>query len=512
MSEKTPETGAHSMGELKDAALDGARWIAFTRAGSEVVLVAAMVVLARLISPAAFGEFAVALVFQELALAISGEGFGTPLVQRKVVTPAHEQAALFLSLVVGAALGVLVLVLAPLVITPLFGSSTTELVAISTPMFVIGGLAAVPQALIQRRLDFRFISVVRIVSTLARAIATVALALAGLDAQALVLGGVVAAAVTAVLMMVKAPPRLPVPRVQPMKDIASFGMHSAVAGLSWTAFRNADFTIVAARLGTTVAGYYWRAFQMALEYQRKVSAVMMEIAFPIYSRASTIEEMFAIRRRMVCIAAITIYPMLAGLAVLAPSLIPWLFGPAWEPCVTPTQILTIAGMATLLTDAMGAVLFAAGRPRMLVGYNLAYFATYALAVFFATPFGLNGVCVAVVAVYLVYTVIAYGVLLRGLVEKPLGRIWGDIAPALVSSAALVGVGLPLAWVLRRAGTPVPIEALGVGAVAGAAYLLTLQQLFPAGWSDLLLLARRILRRRRKATLGEVPIASEALAR
>jgi O-antigen/teichoic acid export membrane protein len=297
-----------------------------------------------------------------------------------------------------------------------------------------------------------------------------------------------------------------------MRDIASFGVHSAVAGLSWTAFRNADFTIVVARLGPTIGGYYWRAFQMALEYQRKVSSVMMEIAFPIYSRAGDLSEMFAIRRRMVRVAAITIYPMLAGLAVLAPSLIPWLFGPAWEPCVGPTQILTVAGMATLLTDAMGAVLFAAGRPRMLVAYNVAYFATYAGAVFVATPFGLSGVCVAVVAVYLVYTAIAYGVLLRGLVEKPLGRLWGDIAPATVSSAALVGVGLPLAWALRRAGAPVPVEAVAVGAAAGAAYLVTLQQLFPAGWSDLLLLARRILRRRPKAALGDVSIAGEALAR
>ena len=46
-----------------------------------------MVVLARLIPPAAFGMFAVVLIVQELALTLPMEGIGGALVQRRGIEP-----------------------------------------------------------------------------------------------------------------------------------------------------------------------------------------------------------------------------------------------------------------------------------------------------------------------------------------------------------------------------------------------------------------------------------------
>ena len=42
-----------------------------------------MVVLARLIPPSAFGVFALAVIVQELAIVVPGEGVGGALVQRR---------------------------------------------------------------------------------------------------------------------------------------------------------------------------------------------------------------------------------------------------------------------------------------------------------------------------------------------------------------------------------------------------------------------------------------------
>ena len=44
------------------------------RVGTEIILLASMVVLARLIPPSAFGMFAVAIIVQELAIIVPGEG------------------------------------------------------------------------------------------------------------------------------------------------------------------------------------------------------------------------------------------------------------------------------------------------------------------------------------------------------------------------------------------------------------------------------------------------------
>ena len=142
-------------------------------------------------------------------------------------------------------------------------------------------------------------------------------------------------------------------------------------------FRNADYAIVGARLGAASAGYYWRAFQLAVEYQKKISVIMSQIAFPVLSRAASVDDMFALRLRMVRILTVAVFPLLAGLVVLAPVVIPWVFGPAWEPAIVPAQILTAAGAATLVIDAVGATLMAAGRAQALLAYGWAHFAVYA---------------------------------------------------------------------------------------------------------------------------------------
>ena len=68
-----------SRGELREATLEGVRWISATRLAFEIVAVAGAVVLAHLVPPAEYGRFAIALVIPEIALSLVNEGLGTPL-------------------------------------------------------------------------------------------------------------------------------------------------------------------------------------------------------------------------------------------------------------------------------------------------------------------------------------------------------------------------------------------------------------------------------------------------
>src|SRR4051794_25807277 len=104
---------------LTKAAGAGLRWVTLARIVIEVSLLGAMVVLARLIPPAAFGVFAVVLIVQELALSLPMEGIGSAIVQRKTIRRAHLEAGMSLSIGVGVTLAVLTLVVAQLVVKPL---------------------------------------------------------------------------------------------------------------------------------------------------------------------------------------------------------------------------------------------------------------------------------------------------------------------------------------------------------------------------------------------------------
>jgi O-antigen/teichoic acid export membrane protein len=485
---------AMSTGQLADAVVHGTRWLASARVFTEVLLLATLVVLARLIPPAEFGKFAIVLFMQELAVGVAG-GFGNALVHRPAVRREHLQAGLAVVLAFQAALVlVTVLVLAPVLFDPLFGSETAGLIQLAAPAWMLAAVTAIPQAVLLRRLDFRRVAQIQLASLLGGAAVSLALAVfMDLDAEALVIGGIGAGIVATVLSLLSAPVPLPRMRIGPARDLTAFGIPAALATISWAGFRNADYAIVGARLGAASAGIYWRAFQLAVEYQKKISVIMTQMAFPVLSRAASTEDMFALRLRMVRMLTVLIFPLLAGLVALAPVVIPWVFGPAWKSAVVPTQILTVAGAATLVIDAVGATFMAAGRTRALLGYGWAHFAVYAGTIVVVAPLGLAAVSIAAVSVHVVFLVVAYVMLLHGHPEHgPLRRLWGDVGPAFVSSLALLGVAAPMSSALTGAGVPASLDVLCVGVAAGSVYLLVLRVAFPAAWRDAMLLVRRVL--------------------
>ncbi len=57
----------HTADELRDAAAHGVRWSAIARPTVEILQLGSIVILARLIVPAEFGRYAIALIAQEVA-------------------------------------------------------------------------------------------------------------------------------------------------------------------------------------------------------------------------------------------------------------------------------------------------------------------------------------------------------------------------------------------------------------------------------------------------------------
>jgi len=498
------DDGVRTNAELTEATAAGLRWITYTRIGLELLMLCSMVLLARLIPPAAFGIYAVVVIVQELAITMPMEGVGNALVQRRAVQRSHLQGGLALSLVVGTALAVVTLIAAELIARPLYGDETAHLLMIAAPCFLLGAVGAVPLAVLRRRLDFARTSIVDIFGTLTRTVVTVVLAIGGLDAEALVLGHIASMIVAVAVALAFAMPPLPRWNSAAIRDLLPYGFPATLASVAWTGFRNGDYAIIGARLGAAQAGYYWRAYQLAVEYQRKVSVVMTQMAFPILARAASEDAMLALRRRMVQVLTVVLFPALVLLVVLAPVLVPWTFGPLWEPAVLPMQILALGGGATLVIDAIGPALAATGRAKALLGYGVGHFVVYAGAVLLVSSRGIAAVALAASVVHLIFVVVAYQVLLGGRGGIALRALWIDLWPATGACLALFAVGAPADWALSGAGSPPLIHMTLVAATGGLAYLLALRTAFPIAFGDLVAVLRRVVPSRGRRLLGRFP--------
>ncbi len=476
-----PELGAD---ELKEAAVSGVRWFAGAKAATEVLQLAAAITLARLVSPADFGNAAVALIFLPLSVILTYEGFGSALVQRKLVHTGHLEAATLTSFLTGVLFTVITYLLAPIVAAPIFNDEIAHLIQLVSPVFALAGIGTVSRAHLSRRLDFRLLSVIETGALAVGALASVGLAVAGLDADAIVLGGVLGIGFASLILVIVAPPSRPRWRSRELAEITRFGGPASAAGVVYVGITNVDYAVLATQLSASQVGIYWRAFQLGVLYQAKLSEIMLRLAFPIYSRTKDLKEMKRLHERATRVHGAVVVPLLAILIVTAPELVPLVFGDAWRPAVEPAQVLAVAGMIAAILTGYPQVMLAAGRPRPLMVFNCCVLVVYGLAVYLTAQQGLVTVAVAVVAVHLGILATVYLVLFRRVLGLPIGRLFTDLAPAVVGSVLVLAVGVPLAELLRQAHAAAPLIVVAVGLAGICAQGAALRAFFPAVWADI----------------------------
>jgi O-antigen/teichoic acid export membrane protein len=496
--------GSLGASALREASLTGVRWTSVTRLIAEVLTFGAAVVLARLIAPAEFGNAAVAIGIAQIAPAVASTSFGVPLIQMRTLDRSHTEAAMILSVGTGLALTLAtIFVISPLAIEPVFGSRVASLLSLASPIFVLVGIGTVPNALLQRELRFRRLSEIEIASIIVAPPTSISLAAAGVEAESLVLGGVATATIATLLTVVSAPRVGFGWRRGHARDVAGVGLFAALTSLIFSLSRNAQYAILGTRLPARDVGLFWRAYQLAVDYQGKMSDIAFRLAFPLFSRSGNLDEMRHLRSRILQVQSIVSFPLLTTLIVLAPELVPLVFGGEWEDAAFPTQVLAVAGMATVAASAGGGLAFAAGKARPVFYLTLIQLSGFVAVIVWTSGYGLRAVVIAI-AVYHVVRVAAQFVYLESReVGIPLRETWEALVPASVASGASLAVSYPAVRLLFPEGNDVALVLAG-GAFSLGLYALVLRVAFPANWFVAARLIVELARPRAGRVAAEIP--------
>ena len=498
--------GAHEPGKLTaqagqgetlgERALAGVRWMGFARVTAETCAFVSSIVLARLIAPDEFGRTAVALFVIAIAGAVSQQGVGSFLVSHQSPSPSHFQAAYTTAVLIGAAGTILTLAFAIVVAPPIFGDGVAGLTVLASPAWLLAGLAAVPVAQLQRRLQFGRLGVTQASASLAGPVAAIALAAAGLNGAALVLGWLLGAAVTAVLATALALPPSPRWHRDETRELLGYGVPASGSSVLYAGTRNVDYLLLAAFLPAFQVGLYMRAFALGWDYQSKISTILLQVAFPVLSRTTDFDEMRRLRARMIRVHTAVLYPLLFGLIAVAPEFVPWMYGAPWAEAAHYAQILAVGGMIAAVGTGTGPLLLAAGRPRALFAYNLVVFVAYVAAVLAVVDAGLTAVCIAVVAVRLVTFVgLQYFVVERQVGIPVLETIRDDVIAAVAGGLPQLLVTWLGVQACTHAGLPVGIAILVPGLLGLGVNALIVRTVFPDTWGDVMRLATRLSDRR-----------------
>lgn len=478
-------------GSLSRAGVSGIRWVAVSRLPIEVGGLATAVVLAHLVTPTDFGRAAVVNGVSMLAMILSFEGFGTPLVQRARLEPERIRTALTLSAIFGIALSVIVFLFGALAAQRLFDARTASLIELISPAFVVAAVSAPSMALLQRRLDFRRLMVCEVVPIMFQYAGSIGLAAAGLGARAIVAGFLINYILTTLMLWRFAPlPRLGFDR-NAAREIVGFGATASLAGLAMAGRRNVAYIVLGALASPALTGLFWRAYQVGGEYQGKFSVVTLRVLFPLLTRTRDIAHMRRLRLRAVRANSALTFPMLGVFVLVAPEVFPFVFGERWRAAVEPAQLLTVVGATFALVAGSEGVALAVGKPRNVLSYSLIFLVLYGVASAITAPLGLVPVCVGAVVVHVIMLIVSQWLLVKRTVGLPVVSVLTDVLPALTSTIALGVLGGAVAFSLRSIAAPGLVVVVAATAAGLIAYATTLRMGFAEVWGELAQLVAQV---------------------
>lgn len=454
----------------KRRTLHGVAWNFLRVFGQTLLSLGAGIILARLLPPSDFGLLALAMVFIGFAELIASIGMGPAIVQRAQLDEQVLVVANTLSLIAGGLLFALCWLLAP-ALSQFFGDPRVAdiLRVLSIPLWA-SALAAVSRSLLIRQMNFRRLFAIDLAAyLLGHAAVSISLALLGHGVWSLVWGTTVSLLLQAAAALILSRPPLRLSLSATMtRELLNFGGGVSLNNTINYLAANVDYLTIGKFLSPTLLGLYTRAYQLVTMPVSKIAATLSGALFPSYAEIQ--QDRARLGRaylKAVNATALVTFPILAGFAVAAETVIGGLYGPHWLEATPAFRTLALAGMLKAIFHIAGPIAQATGHIYAEVKRQTVYLITLGIGCLVTVAHGIEAVAWAVVLGSLwLYLAMAQ------LACRIVGCRWRDFFGAQLPGLALAAVvGLVQALYLfatRNGIMPTELRLGGLLLVSGLA--------------------------------------------
>jgi PST family polysaccharide transporter len=437
------------------------------------------VLLMRVLDVDDFGIVGAAMIVLYTTNLFAGLGLTFALIQSQA--PRGQVA--FQSFVVTSSVGAVLCLLILANINPLAAllgkAEIAPILAWLAPLVLIGGLAMVPEALLQKQMLFTRMSVVVIAGELTYVGLALAFAYAGFGIWSLVYAALTKSVLILVLDWILTPGWewiTPKPwDGKLMKKLLSFGLQSTGGGVTTFIYSLIDNFTVTRWLGTTQLSYYQKSFDFTSRTVDGLNNVISAVLLPSYAQIqSERERLSRAYLKSLRLISFIIVPVTMGMLIVAPEMIVTFLTDKWSPMVAPFQILCVASMIKPLSATTSVLFTSVGHP----GYNfragLVVIVVLVPMIVLLLPYGIVGVAFAV----LIAQTLGFGYNMfqvTRILENTASRMPFAIAPSLVAAGLMMLVvaliEIPVQSLAGGVHTPWSVASLIV--IGGAVYMTTL---------------------------------------
>lgn len=381
--------------------------------------VAIGIALARLLGPEPFGLVAIALLVLSLGNLFAEGGLGAALIQKRDITNQDIRSVFSAQILIGFFIAAAVIAFTPWIVLFFKKPDAKFVVMVMAISIAIQPVGQTATALLRRKLEFKKIQLIRLISYLFGYLAIgVPLAFLGLRVWSLVVAQLIQTTFYSFTVYFIA--RHPVfPLVRPDQcRLLRFG--TTITGNNITSWgsSNLDTAIVGRFFGTVDLGLYNRAFNLVNMPMSAVVSSMQGVLFSAYARSQ--DNRSALRRTYIVSIggmALLLLPMFSAASAVPESIILGLYGGKWRSAIPLLTPLALAMPINAMLAMAGPLLTGIGQPHKEFIAQIVSWLFMVPALILASHYSLEVVAWSVLGVYIVRFLILISMSLHAIDEK-----------------------------------------------------------------------------------------------
>ena len=420
---------------LKHKAAAGMVWTAVQKYSTMFISFVSDIILARLLTPHDFGCIGMLAIFMVLAETFIDGGFGSALIQKKRPTQEDYSTVFFWNMGMSVLLYAVLYLSAPAISRFYNLPILCSVLRVQGLVLFVYAFNIIQRNQLKKRLDFKSISIVTVISSIVALSITIYMAYKGFGVWALVAKNLIAATITSLVFwfLLKWRPKWTF-SWKSFKELFSFGFYMFLTHLVTRFSTSIQGLLIGKVYNPDTMGYYSKAAGTENMASTSISQIMDQVTYPLYAEVQDdrIRLQNMVKRLTMTLSYVT-FPIMFILLLLAKPLFVLLYTEKWLQSVPYFQVLCIAGLAQCLQSVNLQTISAIGKSKVTFTWTLIKrFVGIGFVVGGLALWGMKGIlCGAVLNNWFSYFVN------MGLVSKHVGYKWYrqllDLLPVTIAS-------------------------------------------------------------------------------
>lgn len=434
------------MSELNSKVRTATKWSSITELAAKLVAPISTMVLARVLTPEAFGVLVTATMVISFAEIFTDAGFQKYLVQHEFNSDEDlyksTNVAFWSNLIMSVLLLGIIMIFSEQIAELVGNKGYGLVISVSSICIPLAAFSSIQMALYKRKFDFKTLFYVRLVGVAIPIVVTIPLAFALRSYWALIIGMIALNLSNAIILTWKSEwkPR-PWYKWTVFKEMFSFTFWSMLEAISIWLTSYIDIFLVGKLLNDYYLGIYRTSMTTVGQFISIITAATTPVLFSSLSRLQNdtegFKQMFFKFQKLV---GLLVIPLGAGIYIFRNVITEILLGSQWGEAAFFIGIWALTSALTIVLAHYSSECYRAlGRPKISVIVQVSHIIVLVPIILWAIPHGFRFLCEAraLVRFELIIANMIFMALLVKIYPIPMIR---NILPSILGGLAIIGIG------------------------------------------------------------------------